>query len=709
MHPRTKKSRIFASAGIAALVAFSVSFIGVSPAAASTAPDFATLVSELSSNGVDSTVTLTADIVTTADDLLVERTVTVDLNGYTLTSATVDLTAGVTLTIDDSSPGETGEWASTNPSEFKGAFQTTGATLTIDGGTVTAISNGRGAGIGGGFFEDGGATNITGGVVYAKGSSFGAGIGGGERGTGGVTNISGGTVTTLGGGNAAGIGGGGQSTVGGGTTTITGGVVDARGNQGSAGIGGGYGAPAGTILITGGTVTAVGGSEAGGIGSGRYAASAANASSSITITGGTVTATGGTNGAGIGGGQSGGGTPTTITGGTVTAVGSSGGAGIGTGSPASGTHPLTLGTAGEALSLSATSLRTTSTTVVAGATVTIPAAGSVSVESDMTNNGVIVVDGALTGTSSITNNGAIRPATNVDASSMAITVNNFDITFVANDAGAAPASAPFRAYAATLGEAGYVTSGISYPGYVVDSWNTESDGSGTTVSLTTAIAPETTAGAVTLYATWVPQELALVSGSPESTIDGTVTTFVSELSGDLGTSTDVSATATLTSDDGADVAVGDSVTFPTAGARTITSTYAAFTATLPVTVAVGALASVTITPSASSVAEGDTLSFAVSGVDAGGSAVTIAASDVVLTSSVPTDVVSGLDVTFPTASPHTITATVGGMSDSVTIQVSAFELAATGGVESEAFIGLGLLLAAAGGILLYWGRRRSRA
>ncbi|SIN89043.1 hypothetical protein [Agromyces cerinus] len=76
-----------------------------------------------------------------------------------------------------------------------------------------------------------------------------------------------------------------------------------------------------------------------------------------------------------------------------------------------------------------------------------------------------------------------------------------------------------------------------------------------------------------------------------------------------------------------------------------------------------------ITPSAPSVAKGGSLTFAVTGTDKWGTP--IDGSAAVLTSSVGTDVVSGQTVTFPTASPHTITATLAGVTASVTVEVVA--------------------------------------
>ncbi|WP_448811272.1 hypothetical protein [Agromyces bauzanensis] len=133
-----------------------------------------------------------------------------------------------------------------------------------------------------------------------------------------------------------------------------------------------------------------------------------------------------------------------------------------------------------------------------------------------------------------------------------------------------------------------------------------------------------------------------------------------------------------------------------------------------------------ISPSATSVDKGGSLTFEVTGVDDWGNPVD--ASDALLTSSVATDVVSGHKVTFPTASPHTITATLGELTASVTVQVlasaapagpadtttddtataSKTELAATG---SDLFLPgvLGVLFVLGGAMTLLVARRRHGA
>jgi hypothetical protein len=84
---------------------------------------------------------------------------------------------------------------------------------------------------------------------------------------------------------------------------------------------------------------------------------------------------------------------------------------------------------------------------------------------------------------------------------------------------------------------------------------------------------------------------------------------------------------------------------------------------------VGDPVSLEITPSAATVNQGGSLTFEVTGVDEWGTPVD--GSTATLTSSVASDVIDGLSVTFPTASPHTITAELAGVTASVTVEVIA--------------------------------------
>ena len=79
-------------------------------------------------------------------------------------------------------------------------------TITIYGGSVTAIGGTCGAGIGGGRGGDSGTVTICGGTVKATGGSDGAGIGGGDYGDGGDVTIWGGTVAAKGSDNGEDIG-----------------------------------------------------------------------------------------------------------------------------------------------------------------------------------------------------------------------------------------------------------------------------------------------------------------------------------------------------------------------------------------------------------------------------------------------------------------------------------------------------------------------
>ena len=150
--------------------------------------------------------------------------------------------------------------------------------ITIKSGTVNAYGYGFGAGIGGGDFSSGGFLTIDGGTVLAMSagnppsgwadstSSQASGIGGSQGQASGTIRINGGVVEAYGGYGCAGIGGGIVD------VEITGdAVVTASGGKYAAGIGG-YDKDKGTIHIVIGentTVTAYGGENASAIGEGK--------------------------------------------------------------------------------------------------------------------------------------------------------------------------------------------------------------------------------------------------------------------------------------------------------------------------------------------------------------------------------------------------------------------------------------------------------
>lgn len=135
------------------------------------------------------------------------------------------------------------------------------STLTIKGdGSLTATSNGDGAGIGAGMYVPCGNIIIEGGTITATGGRYDgyAGIGGGYEGTCGNITIKGGTVTATGSHWSPGIGGGYWSTCG--NITITNGVTSVtaiKGGGSPCSIGRANSGSCGTVTI-GGTVYADG-------------------------------------------------------------------------------------------------------------------------------------------------------------------------------------------------------------------------------------------------------------------------------------------------------------------------------------------------------------------------------------------------------------------------------------------------------------------
>ena len=115
--------------------------------------------------------------------------------------------------------------------DYPGIYVPENMTVTIQGtGSLTASSNGWGAGIGGGQSGNCGNITINGGNITATGGSGKAGIGGGSEACGNIT-ITGGTITATGGNAAAGIGG--SNTGNCGDITITSGVTRVTATKGN--------------------------------------------------------------------------------------------------------------------------------------------------------------------------------------------------------------------------------------------------------------------------------------------------------------------------------------------------------------------------------------------------------------------------------------------------------------------------------------------
>lgn len=216
----------------------------------------------------------------------------------------IEINGGVISATGSSGIGS-GLGSNENKDNTKGPGYVNGGHIVITNGTISAESNGNGAGIGGGEYADSGIIEISGGDITAKGSKGsdnyhhgGAGIGGGYEGEANVT-ISGGTIKAYGAAAAAGIGSGGtpnfkkdRKTSGkmepkyarkADTATetvinIKGGDITAYGgSKGGAGIGEGAGGEKVEINISGGSIKAYGASSdrdskqgGAGIGSGFY-------------------------------------------------------------------------------------------------------------------------------------------------------------------------------------------------------------------------------------------------------------------------------------------------------------------------------------------------------------------------------------------------------------------------------------------------------
>jgi hypothetical protein len=183
-------------------------------------------------------------------------------------------------------------------------------------------------------------------------------------------------------------------------------------------------------------------------------------------------------------------------------------------------------------------------------------------------------------------------------------------------------------------------------------------------------------------------ETTTTVSSPASIAPGASVTFAATVTPHTVTGADFGGTVRLTFEDSTtqDVAIdADGTaeatrTAPASGSLTATAEYlggdyaaSPVSAVTTTTVVVPAPTTIelTVTGGATSVAQGGTLAFEVTGEDAGGAPISVDPADITLTSSVPSDLISGLDVTFPHASPHTITARFGvaGPTSSVTISV----------------------------------------
>lgn len=550
---------------------------------------------------------------------------------------------------------------------------------------------------GGVTLEVTGPTDGTGGTLEADASDydFNAGI----RTTGATLRVSGGTVVAHGGINAAAIG---ANLAGhGGTLHVAGGEVRAIAYPTAYGtaIGGGYiSGNGGVVHVSSGSLyaeadstygVAIGGGGAGANGNGGSGAT-------VSVTGGTLTAVAtGTRSTAIGGGVSGlGGADRGGTGGSLT-IGAAGEVVVE--SPRSafggGWSHISAANFGDFGSLHVAGiLRLPSGGLYVGTDpavaheVTISASGAVLGQETNPASGA-----SITGTGLIANQGTIALAS---PASM-VSGNNRLLTFTSG-------VPDVRVFSPSLAE-GYRLLPTAPAG---TAWNTAADGSGTWFA---AASPTSGTGTTALYSVSPatvdvspnPRDLIAVSGQPfvyPVTVLGPDGVALSPQPA-VGFA---SADCALPSDR-VFLAVGECTVLATATVENVD-----VSATFTMTVVAGPPTALTLTASSMTVKQGGTVSFDVVGTDASGNPADT--SGVVLSSSVGTDIVSGRSVTFPTASPHVITARIGSAQTSLTIEViptpkSALSNTGAGSTPTVLLVGSALALLLGGGALL--ARRRA--
>lgn len=732
------------------------SLVVAAPAAAATfgpVSDLAGLqqaIADASANpGADViTVAPTATIVGAGGAVTIDSTLTIDVNGATVNDLRV-FVVGADLTLQN------GTWTAlpdANATLVAPGFGVdTTASLTLQSMTVTATGSECDAAIGGWFTAAGqptqcssgttaasGAITIVDSTVTATGGSFGAGIGGGSRGDQGSVTITSSTVTATGGYGAAGIGGGKDRP--GGSLELTDSTVTATGGISGAGIGGGEYSAGGDVLIDGGVVIANGTSRGAGIGGGGEF----GVGGTTTITGDAiVTATGATFSSGIGGSYQGRGGTTSI-GGTavVTAIGRDGGPGIGSSytSAASGPTTITDGTP----TLITASIQG-SFSVVSGAAVTLAPTGTMVLDGASSNAGAITVNapsqleipsgdtfanmqaiagtGTLRGGGTIDNTGVICANVGTD---LTVTGTAFLLEYALPGGGTEPLSV----FATSLTAGCRDLLDISTSEQILLGWTIGVDGPYLTTL--TDLEAEVPSGSATLEPVLADAVLTFTPASTQSIAGETVQVQAfGPMPMSMTPSTDLTEFLLLSGD----IALGDvggEFVARTAGEQTITGTLG-FTTEGGEVVLSGSFTHTTLTApldtialraSALTVEQGRSVTLQVDGQDAYGNPIGIDPADVVVTSSVPTDVIDGLTVTFPTASPHVLTVTVGDASAQVTIEVTPAvvipvipvdpedpaspavpELSATGGTDVTSGIGLAALLLVLGAVLVLVRRR----
>lgn len=595
-----------------------------------------------------------------------------------------------------------------------GGNSNAGGLTTITGGTVTANGGTEAAGIGGGVGAPGGIIAITGGDVEATGGNFAAGLGGG-RSSLGTSNGSGGTidiggtahVIATGGTNlAAGIGGGNNGA--GGTVTIgdTATVTATSGTR-AAGIGGGLGGGGAVLTIADSAdVTAIGSLDRGSaVGPGDTS----NQFGSLTLDGVLRVPTGVLR------------VPDSDADGPEITIGSSGQLVGGVGTETTGAQITGAGQIdnGGSIALTADLVQVDDVSVaVHHFDVTFDTQGADSATPDP----VLVFASSFdrgyrafppdptagelffTGWNSAADGSGVDLDATADLSAAAGVSDDGDpvaITAYAQWAADPGLSIAVEEDVATVaGEAAILEPQVvdadeeAFDGDVT--WSIREVGEALTVGVepqtgrTTVSATQAGVFAFTLVAdtpfgeitapvtvTVEPAGLAeLVLSASASTVTAGETsaltvTGADEFGNDLGDVTE-DVTFTLTGTQG--TIDGATVTWRTAGAQTVTATDppTGVSDTIGITVVPAELAELELNASGTSVDEGGSITLAATGADEFGNDLGSVTAETEFASDVPTDIVEGNRITFPTASPHLITGThqPTGVTATITIEVT---------------------------------------
>lgn len=713
-HPRPA-ARALRLGAIATAAALMSGAFAASPAAAlsfgpvSTETELLDAVADANAAAGPHTITLASGVaITTTATLELSESVTLDLGGGSLTAAGLLVGNASDVEITDGTLTSTG---SESASMRAGIGVESTSTLTIRSATVTATGVECGAGIGGYTptapcntppSVSAGSVIIVDSTVTATGGTNAAGIGSSVGGAAGTVSITNSTVTASGGSNGAGIGSGSLAGAPG-AISITSSTVTAQGGFGAAGIGGGYLSPGTTVTITDNSL---------------------------------IDARGGLDGSGIGGGDARGAGNVTITDSAVTALGSNAdGIGHGNGSGDSVDESITLAGSG---TLETNRMRGAAT-VASGAEYSIPGPSSfafigsltnngtieagtdfeVPTNQTMTNNGALNGGGLLLGEGTVVNNGSICIASiqieggnPVDPDlGVTVTGNNFDLPY-SSGIGNRVLAATMQEGCRSFPDASVAPSGDD-PGLIAVGWTLTENGTGDFVTETTALIDVAPTRTGTFYPTLVPAAITVTPSATTVAAGELVTLTVegplAESNEPISDLTDVVAFGDVGQDAGPNPG---ELSFTAPGVYTVPITMTYFlgffssfdvTTEAVITVETGALDAVVATPSASTVNQGDSITLTVTGQDAFGNSIPIDPADVTITSSVATDIIDGLRVSFPTASPHVLTVTVGEVSTQVTIEVSP-ALAATGASDPGTMALMGLLLLVLGGAAVAIGR-----